>query len=394
MLHRPKIMFSAGEPSGDLHGESLAKAVKKLTPDAELIGFGGPKMAAAGVRLRSDMREYTVMGVVEVVKNLRRILGLLNDLTSFMKEEKPDILVLIDYPDFNWRLAARAKKLGIPVFSYIPPSAWAWRKGRAKKCSALADELAAIFPFELPVYQAAGGNITFQGNPLIDTVKPSMEKSEARSFFAVPERKTPVLLIPGSRKQEINMLLPPMLETVKLLKNDNPELVFYLPVAPGIDRRLIEEKFAMAGLSYGDCGKGETDVYLATDKTYDLMNIAKFAMATSGTVVMEAAIIGLPCVVLYRMAALNYMIGKLLVDITYFSLPNLLLNRLIQPELLQDEVNRERIFAECKRFYTEPEYLQEVHRGLQEAVAKLGKPNAAERVAGRILAAADKFKVQ
>lgn len=394
MLHRPKIMFSAGEPSGDLHGESLAKAVKKLAPDAELIGFGGPKMAAAGVRLRSDMSEYTVMGVVEVIKNLRRILGLLNDLTSFMKEEKPDILVLIDYPDFNWRLAARAKKLGIPVFSYIPPSAWAWRKGRAKKCSALADELAAIFPFELPVYQAAGGNITFQGNPLIDTVKPSMEKSKARSFFAVPEGKAPVLLIPGSRKQEINMLLPPMLETVKLLKNDNPELVFYLPVAPGIDRRLIEEKFTAAGISYGDCGKGQIDVYLATDKTYDLMNIAKFAMATSGTVVMEAAIIGLPCVVLYRMAALNYMIGKLLVDITYFSLPNLLLNRLIQPELLQDEVNRERIFAECKRFYTEPDYLQEVHRGLREAVAKLGKPNAAERVASRILAAADKFKAQ
>lgn len=393
MPRRPKIMFSAGEPSGDLHGESLAKAVMKLAPDAEMIGFGGPKMAAAGVRLRSDMREYTVMGVVEVIRNLRRILRLLNDLTEFMKEEKPDILVLIDYPDFNWRLAARAKKLGIPVFSYIPPSAWAWRKGRAKKCSALADELAAIFPFELPVYQAAGGNITFQGNPLIDTVKPSMSREEARRFFSVPDERVPVLLIPGSRKQEINMLLPPMLETVKLLKADNPELIFYLPVAPGIDRSLISEKFTAAGLSYADCGREHADVYFVSDKTYDLMNIGKFAIATSGTVVMEAAIIGLPCVVLYRMAALNYMIGKLLVDITYFSLPNLLLNRLIQPELLQEQVNKERIFRECKRFYAEPDYLRDVQDGLREAVSKLGKPNAAERVANRILMAAEKFKV-
>lgn len=392
MPSRPKIMFSAGEPSGDLHGESLAKAVAKLAPGAEMIGFGGPKMAAAGVRLRSDMREYTVMGVVEVIKNLRRILRLLNDLTEFMEKEKPDILVLIDYPDFNWRLAARAKKLGIPVFSYIPPSAWAWRKGRAKKCSALADELAAIFPFELPVYQAAGGNITFQGNPLIDTVKPSMSREEARCFFSVPDERVPVLLIPGSRKQEINMLLPPMLETVKLLKADNPELIFYLPVAPGIDRSLISEKFTAAGLSYADCGREQADVHFVSDKTYDLMNIGKFAIATSGTVVMEAAIIGLPCVVLYRMAALNYMIGKLLVDITYFSLPNLLLNRLIQPELLQDQVNKERIFRECKRFYTEPDYLRNVLDGLRDAVAKLGKPNAAERVANRILMAAEKFK--
>lgn len=394
MLRRPKIMFSAGEPSGDLHGESLAKAVQKLAPDAEMIGFGGPKMAAAGVRLRSDMREYTVMGVVEVIKNLRRILGLLNDLTEFMKAERPDILVLIDYPDFNWRLAARAKKLGIPVFSYIPPSAWAWRKGRAKKCSALADELAAIFPFELPVYQAAGGNITFQGNPLIDTVKPSMSKEEARAFFKVPQGKEPVLLIPGSRKQEINMLLPPMLDTVKLLQKDNSSLVFYLPIAPGIHRSLIAEKFMAAGVSFCQWGEGTADVYLVTDKTYDLMNIGRFALATSGTVVMEAAIIGLPCVVLYRMAALNYMIGKLLVDITYFSLPNLLLNRLIQPELLQEEVNPGRIFQECKRFYDEPKYLKDVKNGLKEAVAKLGKPNAAERVAGRILATAEKFKAQ
>ena len=207
-----KIMLSAGEASGDLHGESLARAMQKLQPGVELVGFGGPKMAGAGVRLCADMREYSIMGVWEVIKNLRRIFGLLKKLQEFMAAEKPDLLVLIDYPDFNWRLAAKAKAMGIPVFSYIPPSAWAWRKGRAKKCAALANELAAIFPFELPVYQAAGANISFQGNPLLDTVKSSMSTGEARNYFQVSQKGEPVLLLPGSRKQEIAMLFPVMLE--------------------------------------------------------------------------------------------------------------------------------------------------------------------------------------
>ena len=374
----PKIMFSAGEPSGDLHGESLARAVLKQCPEAELIGFGGSKMAAAGVRLWADMREYTVMGVLEVLKNLGRIKALLDGLTRFMEKERPDILVLIDYPDFNWRLAARAKALGIPVFSYIPPSAWAWRKGRAKKCAALADELAAIFPFELPVYQKAGANITFQGNPLIDTVKPSMSRKEALRYFCVAEDTIPAVLLPGSRKQEIKMLYPVMLDAAKRLKEDNPSIEFFLPVAPGIDHRHLEALAAERGVK----------LHFTEDKTYDLMSIAHFAIATSGTVIMEAAILGLPCVVLYRMAKLNYFIGKLLVDITFFSLPNILAGRSIQPELLQDDVNCERIFSECKRFYSEDGYHDMVQEGLAEAVAMLGEPGAADRVAGRILNAA------
>ena len=180
-----KIMMSAGEVSGDLHGERLARAVLEQTPDTELIGFGGARMERAGVKLFRNFADYNVMGVWEVIKNLRRILRLLDDLTAYMEEERPDLLVLIDYPDFNWRLAKRAKKLGIPVFSYIPPSAWAWRKGRAKKCAALADTFVAIFPHELPVYEAAGANISFLGNPLVDTVKAEIPEAEARAFFGI-----------------------------------------------------------------------------------------------------------------------------------------------------------------------------------------------------------------
>ena len=376
-----KIMFSAGEPSGDVHGESLAKAVLEKCPEAELIGFCGPKMAAAGVRLCSDMREYSIMGVWEVIKNLPRIFALLDKLEAFMKEEKPDILVLIDYPDFNWRLAKKAKAMGIPVFSYIPPSAWAWRKGRAKKCAAIADEFAAIFPFELPVYEAAGANISFNGNPLVDTVKPSMTKVEAREYFGVAEGKNPVILLPGSRKQEINMLLPAMLGAAELLKQENDSLEFYLPVAPGIDRRLITDI----------ASQHKVNIHYTEDKNYDLMSIGEFAIATSGTVVMEAALLGLPCVCLYKMASLNYAIGKLLVDIEFFTLPNILVGRQVQRELLQDEVTGERIFDEARKYYAEEGFRDKVLDGLKEAVSKLGKPGAAVRVAEKILAAAERY---
>ena len=194
-----KIMFSAGEASGDLHGARLAEGVRRLAPEAELFGFGGAQMESAGVRLVADCAAYSVMGVWEVVTNLSRIFSLLDLLTDAIRREKPDLLVLIDYPDFNWRLAKRAKALGVRVFSYIPPSAWAWRKGRAKACAKLADEFVAIFPFELPVYQAAGANISFVGNPLVDTVKPSMTEAEALEFFSVRPDTYPVLLMPGSR---------------------------------------------------------------------------------------------------------------------------------------------------------------------------------------------------
>ena len=261
-----------------------------------------------------------------------------------MKREKPDLLVLIDYPDFNWRLAKRAKALGIRVFSYIPPSAWAWRKGRAKSCAKLADEFVAIFPFELPVYQAAGANISFVGNPLVDTVRPSMTAEEARAFFGVPEGSYPVLLLPGSRKQEISLVFPVMLEGARRIAEEKPEAVFFLPVAQGMDQVQMEHMAKAAGVR----------VTFTREHTYDLMGVMQFALATSGTVVMEAALMGLPCIVLYRLSPISYFIGKLLVDVKFFSLPNILLGEMAQPELLQDEANPNRIFAEARRFWAEP----------------------------------------
>lgn len=376
-----KIMLSAGEASGDVHGENIAKAILAMSPSTELIGFGGSRMENAGVRLRQNFADYSVMGVWEVLINIRRLFKLLSDLTEFMKEEKPDMLVLIDYPDFNWRLAKKAKALGIPVFSYIPPSAWAWRKGRAKDCAKIADEFIAIFPHELPVYEAAGAKISFVGNPLVDAVRPEMPREKARRFFRMPEGKTAVLLLPGSRKQEIELLLPSMLAGAKKLLAERPETVFYLPAADTVSRERIEEMIAASGVP----------VTLTDERRYSLMAAADAAMATSGTVVMEAALLGLPCVVLYRLSPLSYAIGKLLVHVDNFSLPNILLNESFQTELLQDQVTADNIAREVARLYPGEQHRQEVTEKLKLACGKLGAPGASGRVAERILNAAREF---
>ena len=371
-----KIMLSAGETSGDLHGAALARELRALDPSIALIGFGGAEMAAAGVTLRQNYTDYNVMGISAVLLNLRRIFALLDDLTRLMEEERPDVLVIIDYPDFNWRLAARAKERGIPVFSYIPPSAWAWRKGRAKSCAALADEIVAIFPHELPPYEAAGANISFVGNPLIDTVRAEMEPEEARRHFGIEENDVPILLMPGSRREEIERLLPPMLGAAEILQTRDPARRFFLPVAGGVDEQRIEEHLAASPV----------EVTLTHDARYALMKAARAAIAASGTVVMEAAVMGLPAVVLYRMSALSYFVGRLLVDVPRFSLPNILLGETFETELLQGAVQPERIAAAMEPIIADGEARSYVTERLARAVEMLGEPHAARRVAEKIIA--------
>ena len=371
-----KIMLSAGETSGDLHGAALARELRALDPSIALIGFGGAEMAAAGVTLRQNYTDYNVMGISAVLLNLRRIFALLDDLTHLMEEERPDVLVIIDYPDFNWRLAARAKERGIPVFSYIPPSAWAWRKGRAKSCAALADEIVAIFPHELPPYEAAGANISFVGNPLIDTVRAEMEPEEACRHFGIEENDVPILLMPGSRCEEIERLLPPMLGAAEILQTRDPARHFFLPVAGGVDEQRIEEHLAASPVK----------VTLTHDARYALMKAARAAIAASGTVVMEAAVMGLPAVVLYRMSALSYFVGRLLVDVPRFSLPNILLGETFETELLQGAVQPERIAAAMEPIIADGEARSYVMERLARAVEMLGEPHAARRVAEKIIA--------
>lgn len=375
-----KIMLSAGEASGDLHGAVLAGELKTLDPDVSLVGFGGDNMADAGVELWANYKSYNIMGVAEVILNLRKILKLLDFLTEKIKEEPPDLLVIIDYPDFNWRLAKRAKELGVKVFSYIPPSAWAWRKGRAKDCAAIADEFVAIFPHELKPYEEAGAKISFLGNPLLDTVKPTMTKDEAREFFGVKETERSAVLLPGSREQEIRRIFPAILGAAVLLKKYRPRTKFYLPVADNIDENLLNEYIKISG----------AEVALTKENRYDLFQVADFAIATSGTVVMEAALLNLPSVVLYKMSAFNFFIAKLFVHIDYFSLPNLILQKRTLTELLQDDVAPQRIFEAAKNLYAGESIRETIVDDLSKLKGILGEKGAAKRIAEKILEAANK----
>ena len=274
-----------------------------------------------------------------------------------------------------------AKMLGIPVLYYISPQIWAWRKGRAKSCAKLANEFVAIFPHELPPYEAAGARISFVGNPLVDTVRAEITPKAAEREFGLQAGEIPILLLPGSRRQEIEMLLPDMLGAAKILKQKRPETRFYLPVADAGLKALIEAKIATAGL------EGEITL-TGTEHRYALMGMGAAAMATSGTVVMEAALMGLPCVVLYRFAWLSAMIGRLVVHVEHFSLPNILLGEGFQPELLQEQVTPENIAVHMLPLYPGEARREITCAKLKEACRKLGEPGAACRVAEKVLACA------
>ncbi|MBP2632356.1 MAG: Lipid-A-disaccharide synthase [Firmicutes bacterium] len=375
-----KIMISVGEASGDLHGASIATELKKIRPNVKMFGMGGKAMRKAGVELSHDFADLDVMGFVEVIKNLPRFFRLRDELVEIMKKEKPDVLLIIDYPDFNIRLAKCAKELGIPILSYIPPSAWAWRKGRAKSVAKLVNKIASIFPFEAEIYRNAGAEVTFVGHPLLDIVKPSMSKEESYRFFVADPGKPIILLLPGSRKQEITSLLPIMLESAEKILQENPNCQFFLPAASTISREMLQSILN----SY------KVQVHLTGENIYDLMNIADTAIAASGTVTLEAAILGLPVVVVYKMSAVTYFIGRLLVKIPHISLPNIVMEERMIPELLQNEVTVENITKEVMRLVKTHPHAEEVHKKLLIMKEKLGCEGAVKRVAEEVLIMANK----
>lgn len=374
-----KVMISVGEASGDLHGASIAAELKKIKPDIKLFGMGGKAMRAVGVEITHDFADLNVMGFLEVIKNLPRFFKLRDELVEVMKKEKPDVLLIIDYPDFNIRLAKCAKKLGIPILSYIPPSAWAWRKGRAKSVAKIVDKIASIFPFEAEVYKKAGAEVVFVGHPLVDIVKPSMTNEEAYQHFSADPACPVVLLLPGSRAQEITSLLPVMLEGAEKIQEAHPNCQFFLPVASTISQEMLQNMMK----DY------KVHVSFVHENIYDLMHIANAGIAASGTVTLEAAILNLPVVVVYKMPSITYFIGKLLVKIPNISLPNIVANERIIPELLQDEVTAENIACETITLLEKNEKSEMVHQNLLKMKKTLGEQGAVRRVAEEVLSMID-----
>ena len=241
-----RIFISAGEASGDLHAAALTREILSLAPDAEVFGMGGDALRSAGGEVIFDYKDNSVMGFVEVLRKLPDLFRLRDAFRQVMVERKPDIFVTVDYPDFNMRVAKVAKQLGIPVFSFIPPSAWAWRRGRAKMVARLAARVACIYPFAYEVYKEAGAPVEFVGNPLVDIVKPTMSQLEAQKAVGKRPGHPLILLLPGSRQGELRGVLPVMLEALPLIKKDQPDADFILQKAPNVDRREIRPRFPSA----------------------------------------------------------------------------------------------------------------------------------------------------
>lgn len=369
-----KVLISAGEASGDLHAGAVTRAIKQLDPETEVFGMGGDCLREAGGEVLFDIKDHSLMGFVEVLKKLPDVWKLRNAFIELMEKRQPDILVTIDYPGFNMRLAKLAKERGISVVYFIAPQVWAWRPGRAAGVAKAVDKIACIFPFETDLYKYYGADIEFVGHPLVDTVKPSLPRKEAEKLVGKRPGHPLILLMPGSREMEIKRLLPVMLDAAKLLKQKRPDIDFAMPRAATIPKEKLTVPVKEAGL----------DVTLTEGHNYDVMSVADLAIATSGTVTLEAALCGLGCQILYKSSPVSFWIAKRVVEIPHIGLPNIVAGRLIEPELLQDECTPEKISATVLELLEPKRYLQ-LQQDLQEVREKLGQPGAVKRVAELVL---------
>ncbi len=371
-MNKKRILIVAGEASGDLHGAQLVREMKSEEPGLHFYGVGGGKLKAAGVDLWANVADMAVVGLTEVLPKLRMILGVMKRLKKSMRSLKPDLVILIDYPDFNLPLARSAKKNGIPVLYYISPQIWAWRKGRIQTIRRVVDRMAVILPFEEAIYRQAGVDAFFVGHPLLDVVRPNTSRSETLSRLGLQENVPTVALLPGSRKGEVNRLLPNMLKAAQILKENIKSIQFLLPVADTLDMEWISGLIAK---------ENSPEIKLIQGATYDAVAAADVAVVVSGTATLETALLGTPLIVIYSVSSLTYIIGRMLISVEHIGLVNIVAGKTVAPELIQHEANPNRIAAEVLSILNDSGRRKAVQEELSLLREKLGQPGAARRVA-------------
>lgn len=366
-----RIMIVAGEASGDLHGANLVKELRRLDPNLSFVGIGGSRMREAGVTTVEDAARMAVVGLVEVIAHFDVIYRAFTALKRILANDPPDLLILIDYPDFNLRIAKIAKARGVKVLYYISPQVWAWRVGRVKKIARLVDHMAVVFPFEVPFYEKEGVPVTFVGHPLVDQVRPSMPRAEARLTFGLdPERRT-VGLFPGSRRSEIRHLFPIILGTAKLLRERYPDLQFVLPLASSLNKSDIMPQIDASGL----------DISIVEGQSHDVANVCDAIITVSGTVTLEIALIGTPMVIIYRVSPLTYEVGKRLVRVEHAGICNIVAGERVVQELIQHDAEPEKIAAEIGRILDDADYAAGMRTRLSQVREKLGTSGGSANVA-------------
>jgi len=371
-----KIMMVAGEISGDLQGGMLAQAIKELAPSAVLFGMGGQKMKDAGVDIRFDVLRHASIGIWENAKNyFLTVRAVFNRMKKVVEEEKPSCIVLIDYQGFNLELAKFAKNKGIRLVYYIPPQYWAWRTGQAKYVSRLIDQIIAILPEEEEAYRKAGANVTFVGSSLLERVRVPGTQEELRDTLGVKKGSKLIALLPGSRFSEIRRLLPVILGAASILKGRVPEIEFVMPVAAPYLKLEIETQVKRSGLP----------IKITDGDAYEVLKASDISIICSGLATLEAALLGTPMVVVYRVSFLTSLIMRMLIRIPNVSPPNILAGRAIVPELLQERANARNVADTACNIMMDPDAISEMKKNLSGAVSRLGGPGASRRAAEIVL---------
>jgi lipid-A-disaccharide synthase len=369
-----KILIIAGEASGDLHGANLVREVRKQIGDIAVTGVGSRNMREAGVTMLADASEISVVGATEVLTHVGAIYRVFSLLRRFLREERPDLVVLIDFPDFNLLVGSAARRLGIPVLYYISPQVWAWRRGRARKIARLVRAIMVLFPFEVEIYRKEGADVRFVGHPLADVASSAFSRDEARSQFGLALNRPVVALLPGSRAKEIEYLLPDMLGAARLLRNRFPVLQFVLPVAPTLDPTFVGRHVAA----------GNVPVTMVDGRAYDALRASDAAIVTSGTATLETGLMAVPMVIVYRVSRLSYLIGRAIVKVKNIGLVNIVAGRTIVPELVQDDVTPENIAREIETVLADPRRHHRVVQDLLTVRTMLGEGGASRKAAAVI----------
>ena len=367
-------MMSCGEPSGDLYAGALAVEIRRRTPEAAIFGLGGQRMMAGGAELLADYRGLSVTGLVEAVRVIPRSLAVMRRLVDAARSEKPQALVVIDFPDFNFRLAAAVRHLGIPVVYYISPQIWAWRRKRMTVMKRVADRVLVIFPFEEQIYKDAGVPVEFVGHPLIDPARAQEPKDQFRREVGVDANRPLVAPLPGSRPNEVERLLPAMRDAAQQIAARLPGVQFVIARAPSLDDRLFR-KLAWDAIR-------PIEVLARTD---DLLAISDVAVTASGTATVQAAIHGVPMVVVYRLSPITYRLGRRFVRVDMFAMVNLIAGRRVVPELIQDDCTPDAITREVMSFLTDAARAAETRAALGDVRRKLGSPGASGRAVDKSL---------
>jgi lipid-A-disaccharide synthase len=365
-----RVLLVAGEASGDLHGAALVGALHQRVPSIEVAGIGGPRLRAAGMRVLVDTEHVATMGFVETFGTLGRLLRTYRRLVRFLDAEQPQLVILIDYPEFNLRLARQAKRRGIPVFYFIAPQVWAWRRGRVRTIAERVDKLGVVFPFEADLYNNGRPLAEFIGHPLLDVVRPSRSAGETRARYGLDPQRPLLALLPGSRKKEVGYLFGPMCDAATRLVGEGWQAVVALAESLSVDD--LAEALGRPvpfPVAHGD--------------TYNAVAAADAAIVASGTATLETALLGCPMVIVYRMSPLTHWIARRLVEVKWIGMPNIILQRTVFPELIQSEVTPAAMAAAVRDVRARR---PELAAALEQLRARLGAPGAAKRAADLALA--------